>query len=234
MAIFVFLGFISGIFLWKWFFIKKIEIYTLEPQMSFVVMDRFTPESLNFTSDNSYAKYVDSNNSFSDTYYVPENLEFLQSAYVADSKWGQIIKREANEALQSLAKQFYENFWKKILVVSAYRSYDYQVWIKQRGCPDSLCAKAGYSEHQTGLAVDLWETTTQDEFLSKPILKKYYDWLNKNAHLYGFHNSYRKWIEIDTYHPEPWHWRYVWSDFASYLVAEDKTFSQYYKEIKTR
>lgn len=234
MWVFIILGFISGVFLWEWFFLKKVEIYTLEPQISFVVMNRFTPETLDFTSDNSLTRYVDSNISFRGKQYIPENLEFLQSAYVADSKGWQKIRREANEALQSLAKQFYETFWKKILVVSAYRSYEYQVWIKQRGCPDSLCAKPWYSEHQMGLAVDLWEATTKDEFLSKPVLKKYYDWLDKNAHLYGFHNSYQKWIEIDTYHEEPWHWRYVWADLASFLHAEDKTFSEYYQEINSK
>lgn len=231
MGIFVVLWFFSGLFIWKWFFLEKVEIYTYSPEMPNIVQDIFNPLKLDFISDNSITNYVDANNSYTDKYYVPENLEYLQSAYVADSKWGQMVRSEANEALQSLAKQFYNTFWKKLLVVSAYRSYEYQVWIKNRGCPDSLCAKAGHSEHQSGLAIDLWETTTKEEFLSKEVLKRYYNWMKKNAHLYGFHNSYQKWIEIDTYHEEPWHWRYVWIDLASYLYSQNMTFAEYQAEI---
>ncbi|USN59532.1 MAG: D-alanyl-D-alanine carboxypeptidase family protein [Candidatus Peribacteria bacterium] len=64
--------------------------------------------------------------------------------------------------------------------------------MKDRGCSDDLCAKAGYSEHQTGLAVDLWEASTDQEFLSQPKLQRYYDWLDTRAYLYGFTNTYQK------------------------------------------
>ncbi|MBT3727072.1 hypothetical protein HOG21_05315 [bacterium] len=40
--------------------------------------------------------------------------------------------------------------------------------------------------------MDLWETTTNNEFMSKKNLKEYYKWLNKNAYKYGFHNTYQK------------------------------------------
>jgi LAS superfamily LD-carboxypeptidase LdcB len=42
------------------------------------------------------------------------------------------------------------------------------------------------------LAIDLFEATTNKEFLSKPNLKKYFDWLNENAYKYGFANTYQK------------------------------------------
>jgi len=55
-----------------------------------------------------------------------------------------------------------------------------------------LCAPAGHSEHQLGLAIDLFAATTADKFLSKADFRKYYDWLAANAHRYGWHNTYQK------------------------------------------
>jgi hypothetical protein len=54
-------------------------------------------------------------------------------------------------SLTALAKEFHKEFGIKFQVNSAYRSYLYQKGIKDRGCPDNICAKAGYSEHQSGL-----------------------------------------------------------------------------------
>ena len=115
-------------------------------------------------------------------------------------------------------------------MVSAYRSYYYQVWIKRRWCSDLFCAKAWYSEHQSGLAIDLFETTSQKEFLSKPELKKYFIWLNENAYKYGFNNSYKNGKVIDWYAIEPWHWRYLWKEFAKELYEKNMTYWQYYKK----
>jgi LAS superfamily LD-carboxypeptidase LdcB len=59
------------------------------------------------------------------------------------------MREQAATPFENLAEAFYEQFDEKILVVSSYRSYDYQAGIKARGCPDNLCAKAGHSEHQS-------------------------------------------------------------------------------------
>jgi len=59
------------------------------------------------------------------------------------------MRQEAAEYFEKMAQKFYEDTGEKIVVVSSYRSYAYQVGIKSRGCPDKLCAKAGYSEHQS-------------------------------------------------------------------------------------
>ena len=78
-----------------------------------------------------------------------------------------------------------------MVVVSAYRSYQYQKNQISESCKQSgYCAREGESEHQLGLAVDLWETTNEEKFLLK--YQRYYDWLKDNAHLYGFHQSYQK------------------------------------------
>lgn len=111
------------------------------------------------------------------------------------------------------------NSEKPVLVVSGYRSYAYQKGIKDRGCPDSLCAKPGRSEHQTGLAADLFDASTEKDFLADPARAGYFAWLGKNAARYGFVNSYRDGREADGYDREPWHWRYVGRALAAELSA---------------
>ena len=189
-------------------------------------------DNLDLETDSSLTRFVSSDVSFTDKLYVPENFEKIASDHVYDAKWWyQLVRKETQIALEKMATNFMREFEKPIVVVSAYRSYNYQKGIKDRGCPDNLCAKAGYSEHQSGLAIDLWEATTNKQFLSNEKLKKYFNWLQSNAHLYGFHNTYQKGLEIDTYEIEPWHWRYMWIELATYLKEKDLTFAEYYKKI---
>ncbi len=57
---------------------------------------------------------------------------------------------------------------------------------------------------------------------------KFFNWLNENAHTYGFHNTYQKGREIDGYEIEPWHWRYLGVPLATYLKDQDITFGEFY------
>ena len=98
---------------------------------------------------------------------------------------------------------------------SAYRSYSdqavtYEFWIETNGSQataDTVSARPGYSDHQTGLAVDLkagdcaldcFGTTSQ------------YQWLREHAAEHGFIQRYPDGLtSITGYSSEPWHWRYV-------------------------
>ncbi len=200
--------------------------------LSWTLTNFWIINNFDFLSDNSITKFVNNKVSFSDLKYIPENLVSIKSDYITDSKWNSTLRKEANEALQKMWKDFYETFWEKIIVVSAYRSYNYQVWIKSWGCADNFCAKAGFSEHQSWLAFDLWQTTNKETFLSNKKLEKYFVWLNENAYKYGFHNTYQKWVETDWYEEEPWHWRFLWVEFATILKKSWRTFAEYIWEKK--
>ncbi len=116
-------------------------------------------------------------------------------------------------------------------VVSAYRSYDYQSQIA-RNDPQCVingkCAKPGESEHQTGLAIDIF--AADSNFSKNPTFMKYYQWMVDNAHKYGYSQSYQKGRAIDGYDKEEWHWRYLGNNLASTLKANNITFAQYVKE----
>jgi D-alanyl-D-alanine carboxypeptidase len=61
--------------------------------------------------------------------------------------------------------------------------------------------------------------------------RKYYQWLTDNAHFRGFHNTYQKGIEIDGKMVEPWHWRYVGVELATYLHDSGQTFAEYFYSL---
>lgn len=106
---------------------------------------------------------------------------------------------------------------------SGYRSYDVQVKaynsiVKGYGqeAADNESARAGYSEHQTGLAVDFGSEgcIIQDCFTNTAAAK----WLTYNSYKYGFILRYpANKSAITGYKFEPWHYRYVGQQLASEL-----------------
>jgi LAS superfamily LD-carboxypeptidase LdcB/pimeloyl-ACP methyl ester carboxylesterase len=217
-------------FLW-WQKLPEIETF-LDKETASKLLWKFQKASyfknLDLDSDSSLTKYVDPEISFSEKSYIPESMLALKRDFIADAKWNALMREQAATPFENLAEAFYEQFDEKILVVSSYRSYDYQAGIKARGCPDNLCAKAGHSEHQSWLTVDLWSASSNSYWKWNERLSGFYTWLSKNAHLYGFHNGYQNGPEIDGYEIEPWHWRYLWVKLATNLHEKDITFAEFY------
>lgn len=207
----------------------------LDRKLATKLLEKFQNEKyiagLDLVSDESYTKYVDPNIPFSELWYIPEDMVSLQWEYVVDTKWNAQMRKEAAEKFQEMAQKFYTDRWEKMVMVSTYRSYNYQAGIKARWCPDNLCAKAGHSEHQSGLAVDFWSASTNAYWQSSEKLMERFAWLNEHAHEYGFHNTYQNGRDIDGYEIEPWHWRYVWIKFAKYLKENEITFAEHYYGI---
>ena len=118
----------------------------------------------------------------------------------------------------------------RIVAVSAYRSYYYQKELYNSYSkvkdPSLFSAKAGYSEHQTGLALDI-EGSNYD--YNKFLYSKEYKWVKENSYKYGFIIRYPKGKEkITGYKFEPWHLRYV-GRIATYLYKNNLTLEEYKK-----
>ncbi|MFD1211888.1 D-alanyl-D-alanine carboxypeptidase family protein [Arthrobacter sp. GCM10027362] len=125
----------------------------------------------------------------------------------------------------------------RLAVVSAYRSYSYQAALYDsyvrsygRAYADTISARPGYSEHQTGLAVDVGQarTTCQLEacFGSTPEGR----WVAGNAYKYGFIVRYPKGQQkVTGYTYEPWHLRYVGVTLATAMRTKSiPTLEHYY------
>lgn len=104
-------------------------------------------------------------------------------------------------------------------IISGYRSYSrqstlYNNYVARDGkdAADTYSARAGHSEHQTGLAADI--NSLYQSFINTPEGK----WLNNNCYKYGFIIRYPQGKEsITGYMYEPWHIRYVGKDIATTL-----------------
>ena len=89
-------------------------------------------------------------------------------------------------------------------------------------------AVPGYSEHQTGLAVDIsngdYSTSIGDWFTETPQTK----WLYENAHKYGFILRYPQGKEhITGYKYESWHYRYVGVYHSQHFNQNNLTLEEY-------
>lgn len=176
--------------------------------------------------DNHIQKFVGVNKPFHNVSYEPSDLVPLQWRSHISAQARHSLRKETADNLEKMANDFYAKFWKNIVIASAYRSYGYQKNSISENCKRSgRCAREWESEHQLWLAVDLWEATNEQKFLSK--YQKYYDRLQENAHLYWFHQSYQNWREFDGYYIEPWHWRYLGTWLATKLHDRNITFTQY-------
>ena len=166
--------------------------------------------------------YLDSN-------YIPNNLELLDNSY---AKSGIYLVKEAKEQIEKLISDA-KNDGMNIRVISAYRSYSYQEnlynnYVKSDGVAlaDTYSARPGYSEHQTGLVVDV--TRAFDNFNNFENSEEC-NWMLNNAHNYGFILRYPKDKEnITTYSFEAWHYRYVGVELAKKIKASNLTFDEYY------
>ncbi len=121
-----------------------------------------------------------------------------------------------------------------LFVVSGFRTNNDQTYLfnntkNTNGLNYALMysAKPGYSEHQLGLAVDLY--TTQAGFEKT----KQYAWLKENAYKYGFIERYPKGKEsITGFAFEPWHYRYIGIDIAKKIYEENITLEEYMVKYK--
>lgn len=168
-------------------------------------------------------------------YTLPNNFEPIDISDISIrySYSGNRMTKEANDAYVSMwnaAKA--EGF--TLIVNSSYRDFASQERVYNnikassgQKEADKVAARPGHSEHQTGLAIDVFEigNQTTSTFKDSPA----YTWLKNNAHLFGYIERYPEDKEYLTgYSFESWHWRYVGEEVATIMHNEDITFDEYY------
>lgn len=140
------------------------------------------------------------------------------------------LDREAGLALLKLIDAARaEGVW--IVPVSGFRDLDRQETLfrsqaEQVGS-EAIAARAvappGYSEHHTGLAVDLADGLAPSLDVSTAFGKSAaFQWLTRNARTYGYELSFPR-DNPQGINYEPWHWRYVGSIDAQRVFAVAQT-----------
>ena len=147
-----------------------------------------------------------------------EGYLVVNKTYTLPSSYGNGLTNATIEAfnkMQAAAKVDGLN----IYISSGFRSYSYQKtlynnYVNRDGVTvaDTYSARAGHSEHQSGLAFDV--NTINDSFANTEEGK----WLNDNCYKYGFILRYPNGKSDETgYQYEPWHFRYVGVELAEKL-----------------
>lgn len=159
--------------------------------------------------------------------YAPMDLVSLST----DST--KLLRKEAAEAYEKLNQAALEEGL-TLYVLSAYRTKDYQAnlfnnYINQNGAEFAAVYSAvpRRSEHELGLALDFGNTYVLDDAFDETLEGS---WLKEHAHEYGFILRYPEDRILDTqYGFEPWHYRYVGVELATYLTENNMILEDYMK-----
>lgn len=159
--------------------------------------------------------------------YEASDLTIINSKYALGT---QKLRYEAAKKFEEMASAMEEENL-KIYAGSTYRSFSYQEglynrYVKQDGFAEAetYSARAGYSEHQLGLAVDIigsnWNYLSEND--------KEYTYLINNSYKYGFILRYPKGKEYVTgYVFEDWHFRYLGVELATKVYNSNLTYDEY-------
>jgi len=165
-----------------------------------------------------------------DSKYVRDDIKNISLSY---SYNGNSAAEIVIENFKIMREDILKELNVHLMVNSSYRSYKDQDEIYKSfktvslQYADSYAARPGFSEHQTGLALDITslEHKSQKEF--KESVE--YKWLKDNCYKYGFILRYPENKEhITGYNTESWHFRYVGNEAAKIIHDENITFDEYY------
>ena len=169
-------------------------------------------ETVTFTTSKGFTGVIKNGVTYIDGYLIANKTYTLPQSY------GDGLTSETRSSFKKMAAAAKEDGL-EIYIVSGFRSYStqktlYNNYVKRDGAAaaDTYSARAGHSEHQSGLAFDL--NSVKNSFANTPEAA----WLAENCYKYGFILRYPKGKSNETgYMYEPWHFRYVGVELATKL-----------------
>lgn len=166
-------------------------------------------------------------------YYLDET--FVPDLVTIDAKYGAIgvqAERKAYDEFTRMANAALADGI-QLYVTSGYRGYAeqnevYNTWVQTVGEEQApnYAALPGYSEHQTGLALDIFTLgETTNTFANCATAK----WLAEHAPEFGFILRYGETsTELTGYDYEAWHFRYVGVEAATEITNQQLTLEEYW------
>lgn len=236
-------GFLLSLIKEKYYLNKNLSRYLDYYKENPSISSNNIVASVNVNRDYTYYDFdIETNTSLNETMlvnkyyrlqenYEPNNLVTVSNKYYYGENHK--LTKQTYEAFIDMWNEAYnENIY--LIMNSSYRTYESQVSVydsfkntKGTTYADSIAARPGYSEHQTGLSLDIFSkgNTIASEFKNSPA----HIWLQNNAYKYGFIERYPEGKEnITGFREEAWHYRYVGVEVATYIHDNDITFDEYY------
>lgn len=166
--------------------------------------------------------------------FTPNNLVLIKdlNTVIPGDYPRNYIKEEVYTSLKNL---FHDGKIKglSLFVSSGYRSFNtqektYKYYQYHSNDADKISARAGHSEHQTGLAIDLTCKDVNYQLNTQFENTKEGQFVRDNAYKYGFIIRYQKNKEQMTgYQYEPWHIRYVGKDVSQIIHKYELSLEEY-------
>ncbi len=163
---------------------------------------------------------------FLNEHYAPPKILPIEKEYLYNESDLEYLHAQAMPFFEEMVHDAKDD-GVDLYVVSAFRSFNEQKSLKSAytvtygSGANTFSADQGYSEHQLGTTVD-FTTKGINGGLAGFDTTPAFEWLQENAHRYGFVLSYPKGNAYYIY--EPWHWRFVGEDLARKLHKNDQYF----------
>ncbi|MCH7321473.1 M15 family metallopeptidase [Solibacillus sp. MA9] len=143
---------------------------------------------------------------------------------VVDSKF--MLENQVMQPLQQLFEAAQQDDIHHFIINSAYRSGQLQQQLfEENGAAYAL--PSGFSEHQTGLSLDIGSTAGKMENTAEG------KWLEQNAPKFGFILRYPKHkVDVTDINYEPWHFRYVGLPHSVTMQEKDFALEEYISYLK--
>ena len=195
--------------------------------------DVVIPEGYYFSSPSDYFFIVNKENFLPEDYAI--ETDFVQGSYELEI----VAAKHCKDMIAAAEKDGID-----LKVLSAYRTVDYQKKLFERNVNSRMeddgmtydeayydvsinIAPPGGSEHNAGLAVDIIDRNHWDTYTAFEDTKEF-EWLYAHCAEYGFILRYLKGKEdITGYIYEPWHYRYVGTEYASAVMASGLCLEEY-------
>lgn len=153
--------------------------------------------------------------------FVPPDMVTANVRYAANAT----LRAEAAAAMERMFTVAAQEGAGGMMVQNAYRSFDTQVGLYAghvnrlgQAQADIASARAGHSEHQTGLSADIMPDTGSCGGGECFAQTSQGIWLVENAWRFGYHLRYPQGkTNVTGYAFEPWHYRYVGVELSTEL-----------------
>ena len=215
---------------------KRLEEERLAQQQAKLDLESSFYENV-ITVSNGDSKLVLVNKNYAlDSSYAPSDLVLPNVLALGHEQNKTIyLREEASQHLEQLFSAAEQEAGLIFLARSGYRSYEtqvslYQRYVDQNGQEDAdrFSARAGHSEHQTGLAIDVTADSVNGQLTTEFGKTAEGIWLKDNAHRFGYIIRYLEGRESETgYQYEPWHIRYVGVEAATEIYQNNWILEQY-------
>ena len=191
--------------------------------------------------DNTYLQIVNNNNLLSSA-YEPEVSKIARTRYMMFSTEYMPYLDAFLDGIEAAGFEYF--------IGGAYRSYSYQAHVFNSkasqiavgmGITDyldpryqeaaeqakTITAFPGASEHQLGLAIDILDRN-RSRLVYSDMNQELYAWLDAHCAEYGFIKRYPTRKLLLTGWDEPWHYRYVGVEAATFIMEQGICFEEFY------